>query len=352
MMYQGTPNLYISSAGLQTAWTGSTTTEKHTLVFAGSLLSGAALDPCSRFHSCLLEQTGDFRRAQSTMIRSSFALSDSSVDVSTCQWSVPAVNYSNSVRNPPYGSCSEPVSLTFSIAYRGGGTSASARRKLQVHWSEDPAVLSALAQVVGTSAGVAGSAVEAQVVDVSAGVMVTITFTITVPAGTVPSDVQAVAQAALGSPVQVSTAFGSVVPGILVLSVPFSQLFDEFLPQCDCYNFRNGLTYAHLGEQACARSEVHGHEGDRVWCAPAQRPFVPYADSGCSSDTYRCVVTYIPPVHEACVCDSYANGAQAGDEMCVKSSHGGRQCYPRVPFPTDVGGHFHFGCASDMTPCV
>ena len=119
-----------------------------------------------------------------------------------------------------------------------------------------------------------------------------------------------------------------------------------------CYNFRNELTYSHLGEQACARREVHGHEGERTWCKPPPRSFIPFVDAGCSSDTYRCVVTYAPPVHPLCGCNKFANGAMLGDwEMCVRVESGTRICQPRAKSPTDVGGHFHFGCASDMCVC-
>merc|ERR1712178_584685 len=107
------------------------------------------------------------------------------------------------------------------------------------------------------------------------------------------------------------------------------------LPICYCENFRNGLTAANNGEEACARHEVNGLSGTQTWCASPERPHIPHVDDGCSSDTFRCMVVYTPPIFPSCQCDKYDNDAIASTAvvggLCQKylREEGQRICRPR-----------------------
>ena len=55
------------------------------------------------------------------------------------------------------------------------------------------------------------------------------------------------------------------------------------LPMCYCDNFRNGLTTDDVGLHACSKVQ-----DGQVDCIGPQRPWIPFIDSGCSSDRHRC----------------------------------------------------------------
>jgi len=129
------------------------------------------------------------------------------------------------------------------------------------------------------------------------------------------------------------------------------------IPYCFCDNFRNDLTSVEYGTEACAREEVHGLTGYKTWCAKAVRPFIPFLDSGCPSDTYRCTVVPRPElVFPVCQCDKYANGLAintAIDGACQKNAaHGERICYPRnYAGDKKIGGSEFYGCPEDTFRC-
>lgn len=125
------------------------------------------------------------------------------------------------------------------------------------------------------------------------------------------------------------------------------------LPNCMCENFRNGLTTDHVGEQACARNEVHGFNGVVTKCSMPERPFIPMIDDGCPSDQHRCIARYTPPVWPSCTCAAYASGASptTTDGLCQKND--GSICVPRdYVGDKKIGGEELYGCANDMHYCV
>ena len=63
---------------------------------------------------------------------------------------------------------------------------------------------------------------------------VTVSFTLSPPAGTSPSAVkELLGETALGTPNGATSAFKEAILGVLVLAVPWAQTFDEFLPACN-----------------------------------------------------------------------------------------------------------------------
>ena len=96
---------------------------------------------------------------------------------------------------------------------------------------------------------------------------------------------------------------------------------------------------------------VHGLQGGKTTCFPPQRAYIPHLDDGCTSDSFRCIVTYSPPTFPTCVCDYYVNQAYKDmpNGICQKNdATGARVCYPRnYEGDKQIGGWEYFGCPED-----
>jgi len=154
----------------------------------------------------------------------------------------------------------------------------------------------------------------------------------------------ATATAFLGAPVTARPTLATSRP---IVGVPIS-----FLPNCGCDNFRNGLTTDDVGDEGCARDEVHGLRGVKTFCMPPSRPRIPYLDDGCPSDMFRCVVTHVAPTFPDCACSRYDRGAFAGDPNGTCQKIQGGVCIPRnYVGEKKIGGSEYYGCPEDMFRC-
>eukprot|EP00966_Prymnesium_polylepis_P143558 3314010-Prymnesium_polylepis.1 len=127
----------------------------------------------------------------------------------------------------------------------------------------------------------------------------------------------------------------------------------SIFPACACDNFVNGWSETDIGSEGCARNVVHGLQGVQRTCKPPIRPYVPHLDDGCTSDSFRCIVTVTAVTFPTCVCDTFVNQAYKGmpNGLCKKKGTG--VCMARYYVgDKDIGGWEYYGCPEDAFHCV
>jgi len=153
-----------------------------------------------------------------------------------------------------------------------------------------------------------------------------------------------------------ATAFLSTLPIVVTQAPLINGATVSIFPPCNCDNFVNGWTSKNIGEEGCARDNlVHGLQGGKTTCFPPARSYIPHLDDGCTSDSFRCIVTYAAPTFPTCVCDELANQAYLGmpNGLCQKNeATGNRKCFSRnYEGDKAVGGWEYFGCPEDSFRC-
>ena len=149
-------------------------------------------------------------------------------------------------------------------------------------------------------------------------------------------------------PSTMPSAMPSAMPSTMPSAMPSAMTgYSKLLLKCNCDNFRNGLTTDHVGDMACARSNVHGLQGIKLFCSLPPRPFLPMVDTGCPSDAYRCVVEYTSRTFPICSCSTYVNGAWAASGGLCQKSGSENSCSPMVAHDEKIGGSEYYGCPED-----
>ena len=235
-----------------------------------------------------------------------------------------------------------PTVITFSIVVEGtveGTCTPSMKQAMRDLHVDDMASLSVTESMIDVDCG-------------AASVHFSVTFTIPANSDVSLAHVTSVLSARYQTTVS-ATAFLSSL-GLVVVSVPtiINGVLLSPLPACNCDAFANGWSSNDIGAEGCARDDlVHGLLGIRTVCYPPQREYIPHLDDGCTSDSFRCIVTYSQPTFPMCTCDWYANQAYEGmpNGLCQKSKSGhARVCYPRNYIgDKKIGAWENYGCPED-----
>eukprot|EP00966_Prymnesium_polylepis_P236414 5467093-Prymnesium_polylepis.2 len=111
-----------------------------------------------------------------------------------------------------------------------------------------------------------------------------------------------------------------------------------------------------MGREGCAHDNlVHGLQGPKTTCLPPQPAYVAHLDDGCTTDSFRCIVTYAAPTIPTCDCTALANGAYKGmpNGLCQKNdATGTTTCFERNCEGSKlIGGWEYFGCLEDSFRC-